>query len=254
MSQRLVNPAKQFGISGQILRYWSLLFLTVGVVGHTILIEMKGVYGTEYVMDTIGAIMELIQACAVPLFCFKLIEGVKHTKCYWKYCLRVLVLALVCEVPFDLVYNDRVLDWSSQNPVLALFVAMAMLYLARSYAKQGIKTVLVNVLAVIMALFWVSLFKIKEGLPIILLVATFWYSRKRKAYQIFCGAVVTCLCTTLSTDSANPVQNLHYLMAPMSVIFIHFYNGEPGEGNKLINYGAFPVIMMVCWLIARFAI
>lgn len=248
MSQRLINPAKQQGISKQVLRCWALLFLAVGVVGYSILEDMKSSYGTEFVMDTIGAIMELVQACAVPLFCFMLVDGIQHTKSYRNYFLRVLGLAVVCEIPFDLVYNNKVMDWSSQNPVLGFVVAMIMLYLVRSYAKKGIKTVLVNVLAVVMAILWVQFIKVKEGLPLILLVATFWYSRKKKGVQIFCGAVVTCLCTTLS------VGNLRYLMAPISVVFIHFYNGELGEDNKWINYGAFPVIMMACWLIARFVV
>lgn len=253
MGQRLVNPAKQRGITKQVLRYWALAFLAVGVAGHTILIEMKKSYGTEFVMDTIGAVMELIQACAVPLFCFMLIEGVKYTKCYWKYFLRVLGLAVVSEVPFDLVYNDKVMDWSSQSPVFGLAVGMIMLYLVRSYAKKGIKTPLVNVLAFVMSLLWVKFIRVKEGVPIILLITTFWYLRKKRAYQIFFGAVVTCLCT-ISLDYLNPWQNFRYLMAPVSVIFIHFYNGEPGESNKWINYGAFPVIMMVCWLVARFVV
>lgn len=248
MSQRLVNPAKQAGISKQGLRCWALLFLAVGIVGYSILVAMKPHYGTEFVMDTIGAVMELVQACAVPLFCFMLVDGIGHTKSYRNYFLRVLGLAVVCEIPFDLVYNDKVMDWSSQNPVLGFVVAMMMLYLIRSYAKKGIKTVLVNVLVVVMAILWVQFMQVKEGLPIILLVATFWYSRKKKGVQIFCGAVVTCLCTTFS------VENLQYLMAPISVIFIHFYNGEPGEDNKWINYGAFPVIMMACWLIEKFVV
>lgn len=253
MGQRLVNPARDEGISAQALRYWALFLLSVGVAGHTILIDMKGSYGTEAVMDIIGAVMELIQACAVPLFCFLLVEGVKHTSCYWKYFLRVLGLAVVCEVPFDLVYNDKVMDWSSQNPVLGLAVALAMLYLVCSYAKKGIKTPLVNVLVFFMSLFWVGLMRVKEGAPIILLVTTFWYCRKRRGIQIMVGAVVTCLCT-ISLELGNPFQNTRYLLAPASVILIHFYNGEPGESNKWINYGAFPVIMMACWLIAKYVV
>ena len=252
MSQRLVNPSKQWGISKQGLRCWALLFLTAGVVGYTILEKMKGNYGTEFVMDTIGAVLELIQACAVPLFCYMLVDGIQHTKSYLKYFLRVLGLALVCEIPFDLVYSGKVFFWGSQNPLLGFVVAMIMLYLVRSYAGKGIKTVLVNVLAFVMAILWVKFMQVKEGLPIIFLVTTFWYCRNRKAFQIFGGAVVTCLCSLVVLDGS--LANLHYLMAPLSVVLIYFYNGEQGEENKLINYGAFPFIMMACWLIARFAV
>lgn len=247
MSQRLVNPAKQQGFSAQVLRYCALFFLTVGVAGHTILIEMKESYGTEFAMDAIGAVMELVQACAIPLFCFLLIEGITHTKCYWKYFLRVLGLAVVCEVPFDLVYCDKVMDWSSQNPVLGLAVCMAMVYIIRSYAKKGFKTPLVSVLAVVMAILWMLLLRVKEGVPMILLITTFWIFREKRYLQIFVGAAVTCLCTI-------SVDYMRYILAPASLILVHFYNGEPGESSKWINYSAFPVIMMLCWLIARYVV
>jgi hypothetical protein len=249
MSQRLVNPGKQRGLSSQAIRYWALLFVTVGVVGHAIIAnKMMGNYGTEFVMSTIGAITQLIQICAVPLFAFLLVEGAKHTKCYWKYFLRVLGLALVSEIPFDLAYHGKWLTWDSQNPALALAVAMIMLYLFRSYAGKGVKTVLVNTIAVVVAATWVDLLRIEEGLPLILITTTFWLSRNKKVAQVFAGAVVTCLCSTLTE------LNLDYFIAPIAVIMIHFYNGEQGECNKLVNYAAYPVVMLGCWLFARFAL
>ncbi|MBE6924288.1 MAG: hypothetical protein E7466_03495 [Ruminococcaceae bacterium] len=253
MSQRLINPGKKQGMNGQTLRLWALIIADSGVFAHSVLQKMSTIYGTEFGMATIGAILQLISICAVPLFCFLLVEGVQHTKCYWKYFLRVLGLAVVCEVPYDLIFCKKAFYWGSQNPVLGLAVAMVMLYIIKSYAGKGIKSVLINIVAVVMAATWVDIIHVAEGLPIIFIVATFWFARKKKAAQIFVGAIVICMCSMLSLDPKNPVENLDYLLAPMAVVLLQFYNGEPGEGNKLINYAAYPAIMMACWLIARFA-
>ncbi len=42
----------------------------------------------------------------------------------WLYGLRLLVLALVCEVPYDYVVFGSAFDMHSQNPVIGLVVAL----------------------------------------------------------------------------------------------------------------------------------
>jgi hypothetical protein len=55
--------------------------------------------------------------------------------------------------------------------------------------------------------------------------------------------------------SLNPTAIASYLAsAPVAFIMIHFYNGEPGEGNRYINYLAYPVILLATGLLAKFAI
>jgi hypothetical protein len=97
----------------------------------------------------------LISTCALPLFTFLLVEGMKHTKSMRKYFLRVLAVAVVSEIPYDLAFHGKWWDLRVQNPVLGLVVAMIMIFLIKSYAGKGVKTVFVNILSVVLALLWV---------------------------------------------------------------------------------------------------
>lgn len=260
MSERLVNPAKQKGISSQAIRKWGLIFLLAGIIGKAILeAKILGIAGSDanaiyevlespglFKVATVAIILQIVQTCAVPVFAFLLVEGVKHTKSLRMYFLRVLGLAVVSEIPYDLVYRSKWMDLGSQNPIFGLVVALIMLFLMKSYAGKGVISILIDIASVVGAILWVSMLQVDEGTPLILITVALWLSRKKKGAQVFAAAVVTCLCSTFSAGS------LRYFFAPVACLLIHFYNEEPGEGNKIVNYAAYPAILMVCWLAAKF--
>ena len=43
------------------------------------------------------------------------------------YGMELFVLALVCEVPYDMATSGRAFDLGSQNPVFGLFIALTVL-------------------------------------------------------------------------------------------------------------------------------
>lgn len=262
MSQRLIDPSKPRGLTAQTIRIWGLIFLIAGVVGRAILerkllglvapdfdqiMEVLNTSDAYFKIATGAIILQILQTCAVPLFAFLLVEGAKRTKCYWKYFLRVLGVALISEVPYDLVYGKGWLDFSTQNPALGLVVVLIVLFLFKSYSGKGVKTVFVYVVTVLVATMWADMLRIDEGVPMLMIATAMWLTRNKKGAQVFAGAIVTCLCSTLSAGA------LRYFLAPIACLLIHFYNEEPGEGNRVINYAAYPAILLGAWLFARFA-
>ena len=61
-----------------------------------------------------------------PVFCMLLAEGFFHTRSRSRYILRVLLLALVSEIPFDLAIFHTICDWSAQNTCFTLVLGLLM--------------------------------------------------------------------------------------------------------------------------------
>jgi len=70
----------------------------------------------------------IIGRIAFPLFGFLLVEGFFHTRSRWKYVLRIAVLAVLSEVPYDLLFYRQHFYWQNQNVLFLL--ALGLLALA----------------------------------------------------------------------------------------------------------------------------
>lgn len=70
---------------------------------------------------------------AFPVFCVCVAEGFKHTKNEKKYILRMLALAIICEIPFNLLCNSTVFYLKGQNTVFTLTAALCALYALKHF-------------------------------------------------------------------------------------------------------------------------
>ncbi len=257
MNNRIAPPRPK-GNDRHVLRMWGLLILAVGVVGQVLTNQIPGLgtlsaeeLAVTFDDPTIAGysvaalIIQLVQSCAIPIFAFLLVEGAKHTTCYWKYFLRVLGVALVSEIPYDLLVFGKAFIMSAQNPVFGTVLAMVVLYFYRHYGAKTLKGIAIPVLVFIMAFFWTRILIITDGAIMLTLVTVLWLTRNRLGYQVFAGCVVAFLCTALSP---------FYIVAPMIFLIIHFYNGEPGDENPWFNYLAYPAMLLAGWLVSTYAL
>lgn len=238
------------GLTHRGLRLWGLLFAALGICGRAVI--QNGLLGMGHVTSqelldammtsdqvmifaTLGLVMQAAEACAVPIFALLLVEGVRHTRNLDKYLLRVVGLAFLCELPYNLAMSGSLWDTSSRNPVFGLAFAIGMLYLHRFYGGDSISKRLLRVVIAAAAVLWPMMLLVQDGAFCVIMVAVFWLCRNRTQYRTFIGCAVAALCSLMS---------IYYLAAPMAFLAIHFYRGEKGEENRAVNYLAYPVLLI----------
>ena len=62
---------------------------------------------------------------AFPIFAFLAVEGYFHTRSFKRYALRMLLFAVLSEVPFDLMYGGTVFYPVHQNVIWTLLLGRA---------------------------------------------------------------------------------------------------------------------------------
>lgn len=252
--ERLGNT-KPSGLHAGNLRAWGMLFAIAGIVSRSILqnkmlgvglrsmqelMELMQSDQTAMAIATVALILQAVETVAVPIFVFLLAEGFIHTSDWKKYFARVAGLAVLTEIPYDLAMNGKVLEFTSQNPVFGLVLCMVLLYLFERFSGKK----LICVIMALAGLAWALMLRVDHGIPMLLMVCVIHLFRNKRMFMGFSGMAAAALCTGISP---------FYLAAPMGFLAIHFYNGEPGNSSRLVNYLFYPATLLLIGLVAKFA-
>ena len=95
------------------------------------------------VIDHIGAVffpelpwLRYIGRLSMPIYAFLLAEGYRKTRSFGRYALRLALFAVLSEVPYDLLFQGKVLEFSRQNILFTLLTALLVLRLLDLSAKK----------------------------------------------------------------------------------------------------------------------
>ncbi|MBO6090250.1 MAG: hypothetical protein J6P37_08080 [Lachnospiraceae bacterium] len=85
----------------------------------------SALYTCDMVLITL---LRFIGRLAFPIFCFFIVEGLLHTRNVFKYAARLLLLAFISEIPYDLAHAGKLFDLSQQNVFWTLFLGLTAIY------------------------------------------------------------------------------------------------------------------------------
>ena len=195
---------------------------------------------------------------AYPIFAFMIIEGYFHTHNFKKYALRMLLWALISEIPFNLMSVSSPIYPFHQNVLWTFLIGLLAIRLIEKVRAKGklLLTVLcfIAVTAVAYLLGFV-LFVDYFGYGI-LMIMVFYLFRQRKWWCFVAQAV--CLFYInweMISGLSFPIEIFGreiYIVqqgiACLALIPIWFYNGKQGPHNKAVQYcfyAFYPVHMLL---------
>ena len=157
-------------------------------------------------------VMRIIGRLAFPIFAFLIVEGFRKTSNLFKYILRLLLLALISEIPYDLmVFNEflTVRCFAIQNVVFTYVIALLMLTCIRlSSGLPSLLSVFIAALAAVLA----KLLRTDYAIEGILLIYIFYIFRADLNIKCILALIITFL---MSIEH-------YYGTAIFSVFFIYF--------------------------------
>ena len=263
------------GIKESTLKYIALISMFIDHIGAFVLsFYIKDKLPGGFSMTSLLRSGEPIQVgyfliravgrLAFPLFCFMIVEGLVHTKSRIKYAGRLLIFALISEVPFDLANKHEFWYPKYQNVFFTLFLGMVAIW-GLSYAKQEMKkcitgkgTSILKFLSPICVAMLVSCSAVlladeihtDYGMGGVLCIITMYliydmYIETWTRNKAYC---MTMLSGVIVLSSFNNFE----LFAFLDVAIIAFYMGERGKVSKYFFYAFYPAHILVLYFACRY--
>lgn len=192
-------------------------------------------------------IFRCIGRLAFPLYCFLVAQGFRHTRDIRAYARRLLLLALISEVPFDLLIFGRISSAMEQNVVFSLLLGLLALYAVRMLKGNR----LFSAMAVFSLMLVAMAARVSFGWLGITLCLAFDYVRDNRGGQALSAALLPALYSlTLLLSGVSRSWVMVSLCACLSAVPIFLYNGKPGLHHRALTfafYAAYP--LHLCFLL-----
>lgn len=245
------SASKRFDISTAVLHILAMSFMFMDHLWATLLPAQDW-------LTCVGRI-------AFPIFAFMAVEGYFHTRNFKKYALRLLLFAVISEVPFDLMYGGTWFYPVHQNVIWTLLMGLLGIHLMETVRKkQKIWLyVLVSVLVVMLGAVLGTLCMVDYYGTGVLMIFVFYFFRGRKWWCLL-GQIIALYWINVKMLGGfmYPIRLFgmefelcQQGLALLALIPIWLYRGRQGYHSKVfqyICYAFYPVHMLILVLILNY--
>lgn len=213
------------GISASSLKWIAIVTMLIDHFAIAIYLNLPGFDVDLY------RCFRYIGRIAFPIYCFLLVEGFLRTHNVKKYIARMAGMALLSEMPFDMVRTGKYWDLSGQNVFFTLSSGLIVLYVIHRNAGFSEKKLCIQAITIVIGAVVANYGEFDYHYMGILTIVFFYYIRVfvSSKYRDIFGAVFL----------------LFDIPASLAMIPIHFYNGKRGFSCKLFFYMVYPVHLLI---------
>lgn len=246
------NMRRIAGFTGNQLKMIAFLFMLCDHIGF-MLIENGVLYGQNPVYWSMAIathegqrwylaarILRTLGRLSFPIFAFLTAEGAVHTRNARKYLLRLLLFALISEIPFDLAIKGTWFYPEYQNVLFTLLLGAAAIVLMEKWHRLHLifRLMIAGIFCML-----AYLIKADYGAVGVLMITAMYLVREDRKAVLITGAVIA---------AAESIE--YACVSAFAFAFIYFYNGKRGElPVKYFFYIAYPAHMLLFWAMVFFA-
>lgn len=197
-------------------------------------------------------ILRMIGRLAFPIYCFLLVEGSDHTRNSKRYGLRLLIAALLSEIPYDLALYGSI-TCQHQSVLVTLLLGFIMLEMMKKCPRKVLK-----LLAILPFAWMADAMNSDYGADGILVIALFALTRElpyQKLLQFFGLWCIFSPSYLMMINWLGGVSITVQELAVLALVPIWLYDGRKVTKSKAIQwafYLFYPAHLLALYLIGRF--
>lgn len=182
---------------------------------------------------------------AFPIYAFMIVEGYFRTKNIKKYVCRLLLFAVLSEIPFNLAMGSRMFYPIHQNVLWSFLIAIGLIHWNETVkGKQIWKQILVGIASVCVGYLVGIITFVDYYHAGILMVLVFYFFRNKKWWcylgQLVCLWYINIEMLGGFSYEVNILGQTHFIVrqgfALFALIPIWLYRGKQGYHSKVLQY------------------
>ena len=236
------------------IKWIAIVTMLIDHIGATIIEKMYYSHLTIF-WNNLYMVSRMIGRIAFPLFAFFIVEGFMHikddNKRLFKYASRLFIFIFISEIPFDIAFNDNILEFSYQSVYVTLFlglITIASLEYIKNYIQEKTNNkILQNIMT--FGLFVVIIYAFATLADILktdysasgvitIVILYLLYNYKEL------GMLLAIMCLTYKSSLE--------IVAIVDILILWQYNGQRGTQNKFFFYTFYPIHLLILGLLTKF--
>lgn len=217
---------KKIGLSADKLKVMALILMIIDHIGAILLPEYR--------------ILRYIGRLSFPIYCFLIAEGFSYTKNVYKYMLRLIILAVISEVCFDLAVYKVFFYPESQNVFFTLAAGLMALYFWEFFEETGKKFLGVSICMII-----AYMFNTDYSYCGVLMIVCFYLLKN----NICALSISIFLINYIYGMGGTGSQKYAVLAIPIIMLYTN-EKKESGKVKKYFFYFSYPIHLLILYVIA----
>lgn len=233
MNQSVQEFSRRFQcLSGAQLKVIAMVTMLMDHVNKAII--YPNLVSKNGFLPIVSNLFDILGRIAFPLFCFLLVEGFFKTRNRGKYLLNLLLFGVLSEVPFDMFVSASFYNANWNNVMFSLALVLVTIWLVDS-----LKAIMKNQPTV--CWYFASI-----GIVLVMCAVAMLLSVDYEHHAILIGYFFY-----LFHDApllAIPFCYASIYTAPWALLGFFLtltYNGQRGRQSKWVNYGFYPVHLLI---------
>lgn len=182
-------------------------------------------------------VLRIIGRIAFPIFSFFIAQGYTHTKNKNKYMLRILIFAIISQVPYFLAFEDML----KLNVLFTLLIALLIIRLKESLGRF-------EFFVYAIALLLLSFFS-DWGIFGVIYILSFYYFKDNLKKQIISFIGITILRSIIIYIDTSLISMLVHLGVLLSIPLLLLYNEKKGYNLKYFFYIFYPLHLFILYIV-----
>ena len=241
------------GLSQEGLKLVACVTMLLDHIGAVIVMDCfeKAVGADRGALLDLYELLRTVGRLAFPIYCFLLVEGSVHTRNPRCYGLRLLVAALLAEIPYDLALYGSI-SWEHQNVMVTLLLGFVMLEAMKIAPRLWMRLLLL-----VPFLYLAEWAGSDYGADGILLIGMFALTRELPHQGLVRFFGIWCVFSPFHLMALNWVGGFAVTvqeLAAFAAIPIGMYDGSKRTKSRAVQWGFYlfyPVHLLVLYLIVR---